>query len=175
VADGYVVTATGQAEGISTAGCPGYQPGTLCQPWVTAATAAFDTGLHPIAVADGILYSAALVNSNGGYLYAFDIAACAAASTPCQPLWTAGDGTVGESVSVANGVVYVGGRTGCRSGTCPPAAFLLQAFSAAGCATSPCARLWRSSVAVESRPVVLDGVVYTDGPFGPTTFALPSA
>jgi outer membrane protein assembly factor BamB len=143
------------AQGID--GCSGSP--VSCEPRWRASTSA-EYGAP--AVANGLVYITDWYDNffdftHEGRLLAFDSAGtgCPVGAPSCSPLWTSGDiGEVRGSVSVANGVVYVG-------------AGALHAFAATGdgCSGSPvvCDSLWTSPPLAgftSSTPTPANGHVY---------------
>lgn len=100
------------------------------------------------AVANGVLYVG--TSSRRGWLYAFDIKACAAGDS-CRRLWRAKVNVGSSSPTVAGGVVYVGSYDGG-----------LYAFAADGCGQATCEPLWvgHTDGRVSNSPAVAKGIVY---------------
>jgi outer membrane protein assembly factor BamB len=129
----------------------------------TAWTAANPLGIGSIGSSPAVAGGVAYVGSTQGNLYAFSASGatgCSGTPKTCKPLWT---GTTGQieysSPAVAHGVVYVAAADG-----------KFYAFSAAGttgCSGTPktCKPLWTAAIggvntAIQSSPVVVNGVVY---------------
>ncbi len=122
------------------------------------------TGVMAPTVANGIVYISDFGNGFGD-LFAFDangVTGCSGTPKVCNPLWIGVDGgTWNGSPTVANGIVYVGGKDGRLSA--------YDANGVTGCSGTPktCNPLWSGHATGgdfgQGSPTVANGFVYYDG------------